>query len=82
MAKGSFVFVVEGHYRSDRHPSDKDMYWGPILHPREERYAIFENEEDAQDCITFIESRDLSFDVSIMGNDFPESYKVTRQSVR
>jgi hypothetical protein len=74
------VFVVEGHYRSDRHGN---LYWGPILHPLDtERYAIFAEQEEADDCVTFIEDRDLGFDVGIMGNDVPERFRVTRQVTR
>ena len=72
------VFVVEGHYRSDRHGN---LYWGPILHPRDtERYAIFLDKAEAEDCVAFIEDRDLAYEVSIMGNDFPERYRVIKQS--
>lgn len=70
------VFVVEGQYRSDRHGN---LYWGPILHPRDERYAIFVDKADAEDCVTFIEDRDLGFDVGIMGNDVPERFRVSKQ---
>ena len=71
------VFVVEGHYRSDRHGN---LYWGPILHPRDtERYAIFVDKADAEDCVTFINDRDLAFDVGIMGNDIPERFRVSAQ---
>jgi len=76
--KGPFVFVVEGEYESDRHGN---KYWGPILHPREERYAIFAEKEEAEDCITFINDQDCSFDVGIMGNDFLVGFRVTKQSV-
>ena len=73
------VYVVEGQYVSDRHGN---KYWGPITHPRDpNRYAIFAEKEEAEDCITFIEDRDLAYEVSIMGNDFPEGYRIVKQSV-
>ena len=79
-SKELLVYIVEGHYRSDRHGH---LYWGPTLHPRDtERYAIFAEKAEADDCVTFITDRDLGYEVGIMGNDFPERFRVIRQTTR
>jgi hypothetical protein len=78
-----FVFIVEAQYQSDRHGN---LYWGPIVKPTGKGYAFFSDKAKADALAAKLTASiaaeyGLAFDVGIMGNDYPVSFRVIKQKV-
>lgn len=72
------LYVIEARYTSDRHGN---TYWGPILKPgRKTQYAIYTTKAAADRDLTKLKKNDrLGWDVGIMGNDFPQIFRIVTQ---
>ena len=78
-----FVYIVEAQYQSDRYDT---QYWGPIVKPTGKGYAFFSDKAKADALAAKLTAsiaaeEGLEFDVGIMGNDYPVSFRVIKQSV-